>query len=175
MKIILGLILLIQASTLLAQESASLCQSQMQQKMERITSPVFNIDRYLYERIQENIYYSCRLGLDLEESWLCVDKGSHTGQPDEKVLHFNTKLNTWFETIESESSLPEMMTYSSGLDQGPYSRLLLGDQYEILIERSSEMRSENYLLSGIRIDDRIFYRRTFKNISCYKIESLFSH
>ena len=107
MKIILGICLLIHTPLLLAQDSAFICKDKIEQRMEDIKDPFLNMGKCTLERIQENIYYSCRLGLPIESRWMWLDKVSAVCIGQDKVLHFNTQLNTWFETNKNTSYIPE--------------------------------------------------------------------
>jgi hypothetical protein len=129
MKFLLGLTLLIQASILFAQDSVSVCQNHMQQRMLDLKDPNFGSTKHAYESLQESLYYNCRFGFSIESSWLCLDRESFakTSTREDKALHFNDSLKAWFETTVNSSYAPNVMRYSLGEDQGRRSRLQLGE------------------------------------------------
>jgi len=145
------------------------CQEYASEKIKTVQHQNIGLTDNILGHIEDSLYFNCKLGFSSQESWFCIDKMKSSVNLSERAIHFNTKLNTWYEVMLGSTSRPEVHFYSADEftgQAGRFNHYNLGSNYKIMIEK---FNFSKYKLNGIRIDDRISLERKFVNITCFDV------
>ena len=171
MKILLFILFTLSFSAL----ADDACQELAYDQISSIEDKGLELEHETLQYIQDDLYFNCKLGLDSESSWVCVDKSFASFLKfNMPAIHFNTRLRVWYESGLTTFITPDIQIYSEPKepsDQDQFTHYNLSGNYRIMIQNFS---SNRYKLNGIKIKSNASYNRRFVNMSCYDVNALLS-